>query len=51
MGFSSTEQSVLLVFFALEKLLTEEGYPVEPGAGVTAAIRALRKEYRTVALS
>lgn len=51
MGFSSTEENVLLVLFALEKLLAEEGYPVEPGAGVTAAIQALRKEYCTVALS
>lgn len=43
MGFSSTEENVLLVLFALEKLLAEEGYPVEPGAGVTAAVRTLRK--------
>jgi alanine-glyoxylate transaminase/serine-glyoxylate transaminase/serine-pyruvate transaminase len=51
MGFSSTEENVLLVLFALGKLLAEEGYPVEPEAGVTAAIRTLRKEYCTVTQS
>ena len=48
MGSSSTEENVLLVLFALGKLLAEEGYQVEPEAGVTAAIRTLRKEYSTV---
>ena len=51
MGHSSTEGNVLLVLFALEKLLAEEGYPVELGVGVTAAIQALRKKCCTVALS
>jgi len=43
MGHSSTEQNLLLVLFALEKLLAEEGYPVETGAGVTAAVNILRE--------
>ena len=37
MGESSTQQNVLLVLSALEKLLAEAGYGVEPGAGVHAA--------------
>ena len=41
MGHSSTEKNVLLILFALEKLLMEEGYSVDSGAGVTAAIQAL----------
>ena len=41
MGHSSTEKNVLLIMFALEKLLMEEGYSVDSGAGVTAAIQAL----------
>ena len=44
MGSSSTEANVLLLLFALEKLLAEEGYSVEPGAGVTAATQVLRKK-------
>ncbi len=48
MGSSSTEENVLLILFVLEKLLTEEGYPVEPEAGVTAAVRTLRKKYCAV---
>jgi len=43
MGYSSTEQNVLLFLYALEKLLAEEGYKVEPGVGVGAAVRSLRK--------
>jgi len=43
MGHSSTEQNVLLFLYALEKLLAEEGYKVEPGVGVGAAVKALRK--------
>lgn len=44
MGYSSTDENVLLILFALEKLLADEGYSVEPGAGVTAAIQTLRKK-------
>jgi alanine-glyoxylate transaminase/serine-glyoxylate transaminase/serine-pyruvate transaminase len=44
MGHSSTEGNVLFVLYALEKLLAREGYPVESGAGVTAAIQALKKK-------
>jgi alanine-glyoxylate transaminase/serine-glyoxylate transaminase/serine-pyruvate transaminase len=43
MGHSSTEQNVLLFLFALEKLLSEEGYRLETGAGVAAAVSTLRK--------
>jgi aspartate aminotransferase-like enzyme len=43
MGYSSSEQNVLLVLSALEKLLAEEGYRTETGAGVKAAIQSLRK--------
>jgi len=39
MGHSSTEPNVLLVLFALEKLLTREGFKIEPGVGTTAAIK------------
>jgi alanine-glyoxylate transaminase/serine-glyoxylate transaminase/serine-pyruvate transaminase len=42
MGHSSTEENVLLLLSALEKLLAEEGYSVEPGAGVAAAIQTLK---------
>ena len=44
MGYSSTEENVLLFLSALEKLLVEEGYSLEAGAGVTAATRKLRKK-------
>lgn len=43
MGYSSTEENVLLLLSALEKLLVAEGYSVESGVGVTVAIQALRK--------
>ena len=43
MGHSSTEENVLLILYALEKLLSEEGYPVQSGVGVTAAIETIRK--------
>jgi alanine-glyoxylate transaminase/serine-glyoxylate transaminase/serine-pyruvate transaminase len=43
MGHSSTEENVLLLLSALEKLLTDEGYPVEPGAGVAAAKQKLKR--------
>ena len=44
MGHSSSEENVLLVLSALEKLLVDEGYSVAPGAGVTAAVQKLRKK-------
>lgn len=43
MGHSSTEQNVLLFLYALEKLLAEEGYKVESGVGVGAAVKSLRQ--------
>jgi alanine-glyoxylate transaminase/serine-glyoxylate transaminase/serine-pyruvate transaminase len=42
MGYSSTAENVLLCLSSLEKLLSTEGYRVEPGVGVAAAIQALR---------
>jgi len=44
MGHSSTEENILLLLSILEELLSEEGYSVEAGAGVTAAIQCLRKK-------
>ncbi len=44
MGHSSSPENVLLLLSTLEKLLVEEGYSVESGAGVTAAIQSLRKQ-------
>lgn len=44
MGYASTEQNVLLILSALEKLLAEEGYKTETGAGIKAAVQSLRKE-------
>jgi len=41
MGYSSRAENVILFLSALEKLLVEEGFPVEPGAGVIAATKAL----------
>ena len=41
MGYSSTEENVLLVLSALEKLLVREGYKMEAGAGVVAAKQSL----------
>jgi len=43
MGYSSTEQNILLFLSALERLLAEEGYKTETGAGITAAVQSLRK--------
>jgi alanine-glyoxylate transaminase/serine-glyoxylate transaminase/serine-pyruvate transaminase len=43
MGYSSTEGNVLLVLYALERLLAAEGYKLESGVGVEAAVQALRK--------
>ena len=42
MGYSSTAENVLLLLSSLEKLLSAEGYKVELGIGVAAAIQALR---------
>jgi alanine-glyoxylate transaminase/serine-glyoxylate transaminase/serine-pyruvate transaminase len=42
MGYSSSAQNVFLVLSALEKLLAEEGYKVEIGAGVGAAAKSLQ---------
>jgi alanine-glyoxylate transaminase/serine-glyoxylate transaminase/serine-pyruvate transaminase len=44
MGHSSTEENVLLFLSALEKLLVDEGYALEPGAGVAAATRNLSQK-------
>ncbi len=44
MGYSSSEQNILLFLSALEKLLAEEGYKTEAGAGTTAAMKSLRKQ-------
>jgi len=42
MGHSSSTENVLLLLSALEKLLVEEGYSVEAGAGVITAIQTLK---------
>ncbi len=42
MGYSSSEENVLMVLSALEKLLSREGYKTEAGAGVAAAIQSLQ---------
>jgi len=44
MGYSSSIQNILLLLSYLEKLLMEEGYSMEAEAGVTAAIRSLKKQ-------
>ena len=43
MGESSTEENVLFLLYALEKILQTEGYRLETGAGITAAIQVLKK--------
>ena len=43
MGESSTEGNVLFLLYALEKILQAEGYKLETGAGVKAAIQVLKK--------
>ena len=47
MGHSSTGENVLLFLSALEKILAAESYPVEPGAGVKAALQTMTKEMQT----
>jgi alanine-glyoxylate transaminase/serine-glyoxylate transaminase/serine-pyruvate transaminase len=44
MGHSSNAENVLLLLYALEKLLTREGYRMETGSGATAAIRVLNSD-------
>lgn len=44
MGHSSTEENVLLFLSTLEKLLVEEDYSLEAGAGVSAATQNLKKK-------
>jgi aspartate aminotransferase-like enzyme len=41
MGQSSSEENVLLILGALEKLLSRSGYGVDEGAGLKAAIHIL----------
>jgi alanine-glyoxylate transaminase / serine-glyoxylate transaminase / serine-pyruvate transaminase len=41
MGHGSTSENVVLVLSALEKCLKEEGFKMEPGAGVAAAIKSM----------
>ena len=41
-GFSSNPENILLVLASLEKMLTIEGYKVDPGAGVKAATKYLK---------
>jgi len=43
MGASCTENNVLLLLGALEKILSEEGFKLSPGAGVAAAARAYQQ--------
>ncbi|MBN2075673.1 MAG: alanine--glyoxylate aminotransferase family protein [Dehalococcoidales bacterium] len=42
MGYSSNPENVLLVLASLEKMLALEGYKVEPGAGVKAAVEYMK---------
>jgi len=44
MGYSSSEQNILLLLTALEKMLSREGYSLEPAAGVAAALEVLRQK-------
>ncbi len=43
MGYSSSVPNILLVLSAMEKLLAEEGYKAEAGAGVAKALQILNK--------
>jgi alanine-glyoxylate transaminase/serine-glyoxylate transaminase/serine-pyruvate transaminase len=40
MGFGSTEVNVFALLFALEQELLAQGYKLEKGAGVAAAVRS-----------
>ena len=42
MGYSSNPENVFLVLAGLEKMLAAEGYKVEPGAGVKAAVEYMK---------
>ncbi len=44
MGYSSSQENVLLFLSALEQLLTDSGYKMSAGAGVAAAIQSLQKK-------
>lgn len=44
MGHSSSLENVLLLLSALERQLVAEGYSLEPGAGMIAALQSLRKQ-------
>ncbi len=41
MGHGSTPENVLLVLNALERCLREEGFKMEPGAGLAAAVKVM----------
>jgi len=41
MGHTSTQENLLLLLNAIERILREEGYHLEAGAGVSAAIKSL----------
>ena len=43
MGESSSAENVLFLLYALEKILQSEGYRLESGVGITAAIQVLKK--------
>ena len=43
MGESSSEGNVLLLLYALEKVLPGEGYPLDLGAGVSAAVKVFKE--------
>ena len=43
MGHSSSAENVLLLLSALEKQFIAEGYSVQPGVGVAAAIKSMEK--------
>lgn len=43
MGHNSRKENVLLIISTLEQILMEEGFPLEPGAGVFAASQVLSK--------
>ncbi|OGN87905.1 MAG: alanine--glyoxylate aminotransferase [Chloroflexi bacterium RBG_13_46_14] len=42
MGYSSNPENVLLVLASLEMMMAAEGYKVEPGAGVKAALEYMK---------
>ena len=44
MGHSSSTENVFLLLSALDELLLAEGYKVQAGAGVAAAIQSLHKK-------